>query len=100
MTDFAAKIHFRTINGSEAAENGFIGGYGWVLGRYSSWCSFEDAIRRHFMDLGYDYDKCEQLLEIDDIRDLNLGEQRELFNALDESPIQFRTLHLYRHQDA
>ena len=100
MTDFAAKVHFRTALDSEARAEGFVGGYGWFFGRFGSWKEFEARLRDHLRELGYDYLECETLLEIENEDDLNEGEQRELYAALSLFPIQYRTIHLYRHDDA
>jgi hypothetical protein len=99
MTDFAANIHFRTRLESAARLDGFKGGYGWFLGRYADWQAFNSALQMELADLGYDYLECEQIIEIHGLQDLNDGEQQELFGALEVSPLQYRTLHLYREDD-
>jgi hypothetical protein len=99
MTDFAANIHFRTLVGSAARLDGFKGGYGWFFGRCADWSEFELAIRKELTDLGYDFLECDQLIEIASHEDLNEGEQQELFFALDDAPLQYRTIHLYREDD-
>ena len=100
MTDFAAEIHFRTALDSDAQAEGFAGGYGWFFGRFGSWAEFEVRLGGHLKDLGYEYLECDRLLEIESEDDLEEGEQRELYAALSLFPIQYRTLHLYRHDDA
>ena len=100
MTDFAANVHFRTLAGGVARTDGFRGGYGWFLGRFPDWQSFEFALRAELATLGYEFHECDQLIEIQSPEDLNAGEQQDLLVALDEYPLQYRTIHLYREDDA
>lgn len=99
MTDFAANIHFRTSIGSPARLDGLKGGYGWFFGRFPDWQAFESALRTELATLGYEFHECGQLLEIESSNDLNVGEQQELFAALVQHPLQYRTLHLCREDD-
>lgn len=100
MTDFAANIHFRTFASSGARKDGFVGGYGWFLGRYSSWPEFQSNLVMHLSGLGYHYHECEQLIEINSLSDLSSDEQRDLFIKLDEYPIQYSSVHMYKNDDA
>lgn len=95
MTDFAANIHFRVQAPSDVA-----GGYGWFLGRFADWAAFEAEIKRQLQSLGYFYVECLTLIELTSEADLTDGEQRELYRNLTVGPIQWRTLHTYRHDDA
>lgn len=100
MTDFAAKVHFRIASQSSARSEGFVGGYGWFLGRFETWKEFEARLREHLIGLEYEYLECETLIEIETVEDLNEGEQRELYAALSAFPIQYRSIHLYQRDDA
>lgn len=99
MANFAALIHFRTLAGSTGRSEGFKGGYGWFCCRCIDWSKFESTIRKELASLGYDFFECDNLIEIFRPEDLNEGEQQELFLALDDAPVQYRTLHLYREDD-
>jgi hypothetical protein len=98
--NFAARLHFRTVPDSDPWKRGFRGGYGWFFGRFSEWGTFRSELESHLAGLGYEQISVEECRAIDGPSDLNEGEQRELFEALSEFPLQYRTLHLYRHDDA
>jgi hypothetical protein len=100
VTDFAAKLHFRTSPESQARRDGFAGGYGWFLGRFPDLQTFQDELTTHLRKLGYLVVEVEKSMEIGGRADLNPGEQRELFEELSQFPIQYRTLHLYKSDDA
>ena len=101
MTDYAANVHFLTERSSEARKDGFLGGYGWFLGRFPAWRDFERELRAHLKTIGYNLVEVETVIEIESADDLGDGEQQELYLNLSESnPIQYRTLHLYQRDDA
>lgn len=100
MPDYAAKMHFRTAPDSDVRRRGFAGGYGWFLGRFPDWETFQHDLREHLRSLGYIVIEVETSLEVDGPADLNPGEQQELFVQLAQFPIQYRTLHMYKVDDA
>ena len=100
MTDFAALIHFRTLPGSEANAEGYRGGYGWFLGRFPTYEQFTKNLSDHLLSIGYLFLEFDEIVEVAQASDLNEGEQQELYRALNEFSIQYRTLHLYRRDDA
>ena len=100
MVDFAALLHVRTAPGSESRKKGFKGGYGWFLGRFDSWEAFLNRLASHLEEVGYQIIEVDDSFEITGPGDLNAGEQQELFELLDAFPLQYRTLHLYRNDDA
>ena len=99
MADFIALVHFRALPGSEAALDRFLGGYGWVLGRCPSEESFRTEVHKHLDEAGFVVVDWEDLQEIVESSILN-EEQAQLHAMLDVYPIQYRTFHLYRADDA
>lgn len=99
MVNFAANVHFRTNPDSEIRYEGFRGGYGWFLGRFADQDAFKSALEKGLRELDYQLLEFEALLIISTASDLNEGEQRELHALLDDYPLQFRTIHLYRNDD-
>jgi hypothetical protein len=101
MRTFAAHGHFRVTSNSDMAREGYVGGYGWFFGRFGSWEEFQQELTKHLADaLKHDFVEFEKVIEVDDELDLREGEQRELYADLVHFPIQYRTLHMYRHDDA
>jgi hypothetical protein len=100
MSDFLAMVHFRALPGSQLAADGFRGGYGWHLGRASSSADFYLKIEAELAAQHLAVVEYEHAQEISSPDDLGSDEQRELFSQLDFYPIQYRTIHSYRDDDA
>lgn len=98
--DFAVRLHFRTMPESGARRDGFVGGYGLFLGRFSSFERFMTELTRYLMEMGYVDIEIEDSWELNGVYDVNPGEQQELFENLHLHPIQYRTLHMYTRDDA
>lgn len=91
-------VHFKTRNRG-AAPGGPAGGFCWVYGRYDDWGAFEDEVTRHFRrHFRYDIVGCEDQQEIAGAP--ANPSAASLVGALDQFPIQYRTMHLYTADEA
>lgn len=82
------------------AAEGFRGGYGWHLGRADSVADFYGKVESELSAQHLAVVEYEHAQQISSPDDLGSDEQRELLSQLELYPIQYRTLHCYRADDA
>jgi hypothetical protein len=97
---FAAMIHFRSGREPSSSSQNLVGGYGWFLGKADSLEGFQQSLQNELLEQNYWIENYDHIIELSSADDLTDPEHKELFELLEVYPIQFRTVHTYRHDDS
>lgn len=96
---FVAKIHFGVPADHSSRQEGMVGGYVVMYGRFGDWPTCDEAFRVELGGLGCELREYEEVREFETVGDRWSDDQRERARRLDVYPVQYRDGRRYRWVD-